>query len=151
MKKFRYRLQALLRIKEHIERERQKEHGAAAAKVMRQEHELARVEDMKNATIESQRTSLGQRFTVADMLIYSRYIQKLRRDRMVGENLLGGLKKDAEQKREKLVEASREKRKYENLRDRQEERHTEQAEKMLAKDNDETALNVYRRRSPDAT
>ncbi len=151
MKKFRYRLQALLKVKEHIERERQKEHGVAVAKVMRQKRELAEVENQKDTTIEDQRERLGQRFTVADMLVYSRYIQKLRRDRVVGENLLEGLNKDAEQKRDKLVAASREKRKHEKLRDRQRERHTKQAEDMMTKDNDETALNVYRRKETDVS
>jgi flagellar FliJ protein len=151
MKKFRYRLQALLKVKEHIERERQKEHGAAAAKVMRQKEELSRVDDCKEATIDDQRKTLGQRFTVADMLVYSRYVQKLRRDRVMGEKLLEGLSKDAEEKRRKLVEASQEKRKYEKLRDRQKERHAKEAEHLMAKDNDETALNIHRRKDSDAT
>lgn len=151
MKKFRYRLQALLKVKDHIERERQKEHSAAMAKVINQQEQLARVDGEKDATIESQRNSLGQRFTVADMLVYSRYIQKLRRDRVVGEGLLGGLKKDAEQKRAKLVAASQEKQKYEKLRDRQKERHSKQADDMMTKEDDETATNVFRRKGKNAT
>ena len=117
MKKFKYRLQALLKMKEHIEKERQKMLAASAKQVQDQETRLELVENHRDDTIERQRDDASGRFTVAEMLVISRYLHKLKRESILGQELLKALKKEEDVKRQELLEATREKKKYEKLKE----------------------------------
>ncbi len=145
MKKFRYRLQALLKVKEHIEKERQKDHAVALKNVHRQEDELRRIDGDRKNNLESQRKQLDGRFSVAEMLIYSRYLARLKREELAGDELLKALEKEAEGKRQVLVEASKERRILEKLKEKQAAKHRVEIEHALTKENDEIALVSYRR------
>ncbi len=145
MKKFKYRLEALLKLKDHIEKERQKEHALARANVDRQLTELEQIDQDRLTTVGKQRGRMTGGITVAEMLVYSRYLHKIKRDRAVGREMLRALEKEAEGKRLNLVEASKERKPYENLKERQIERYQQAAKALETKDNDETAITSYRR------
>jgi len=144
MKKFRYRLQALLKMKEHIEKERQKELATSVMRVHNQQQRLGEIEDDRSRTFDRQRTTTQSRFSVAEMLVVSRYLHRLKRESIMGAELLKVLRKDEDKKREHLLEATTERRKYERLKERQKEKHFREAEAKLAKENDETAISTYR-------
>ncbi|UCD63425.1 MAG: flagellar export protein FliJ [Candidatus Zixiibacteriota bacterium] len=146
MKKFKYRLQALLKVKEHIERERQKALAESTGKVHDQENKLEAIEDDRAETFDLSRRKTRAAFSVAEMLIVSRYLHKLRRDTLVGRGLLRVLRKDRESKREELVEASRERKKYDKLRQHQRDKYHREVEAALTKESDENAIRSYRQR-----
>ncbi|MCK4460857.1 MAG: flagellar export protein FliJ [candidate division Zixibacteria bacterium] len=147
MKKFKYRLQALLKVKEHIERERQKEHATALQKVHHQSNELDRLDRSRDSSLSQQRGQMKENLLVAEMLIYSRYLARLKRERLAGTELLKALEEEKEKKRTDLVEAAKERRVLEKLKERQLAKHTAEVEQVLTKEGDEIAVTCYRRKT----
>ncbi|MFQ6009288.1 MAG: flagellar export protein FliJ [Candidatus Zixiibacteriota bacterium] len=144
MKKFRYRLQALLKVKEHIEKERQKEHGEALKKVHNREQELKQILRDKEKTLAQQRERIMTGLSVAEMLVYGRHLLKLKRDLLTEKELLGVLRKDAENKREALLNATKERKIYQKLKERRQQQHNEAVLQQTTNENDEIALNSFR-------
>jgi len=138
-KKFKFRLAPLLKIREHREKERQREHAAAVDKVLQQKYALEVVDQAKQRTLESQREQLSGRISVAEALIYSRYLMKLKRDRFNGNEVLRGLEKEAERRRARLVQAARERKIFELLKEKQLARYRADLEKADQKELDEVA------------
>ncbi len=149
MKKFKYRLQALLKMKEHIEKERQKLLATSAKQVQDQQDHLRSVENHRDDTVERQREDASSSFTVAEMLVVSRYLHKLKRESILGQELLKALKKEEDAKRRELLEATRERKKYEKLKEVQQDKHNDTMETVLAKENDETGVNTFRQKTKE--
>jgi len=145
-KKFKFRLEPLLKLRRHREKERQKDHSAAAAEVHRQKLELQTVDHNRLRALDHQRQRLTGSISVAEALVYSRYLMKLKRQRLAGTGLLHALEKEAERKRRKLIEAARERKTYELLKDKQHLRHRQGIEKQDQKELDEVAVTSHRRR-----
>ncbi|MFH1687349.1 MAG: flagellar export protein FliJ [bacterium] len=146
MKKFKFRLEALLRVREHAEREKQKTHAKALHMVQKQRQKLQELQADRHRTTGEQRAQMTGRLSVADMLVYSRYLQKIRGEHTMGEQLLAGLDKDAEAKRQNLVEASKQRKIYEQLKAHRRERHYKELEGFITKDNDEIAIGSHRQK-----
>jgi flagellar FliJ protein len=144
MKKFKFRLAPLLRVRAYIEKQRQKEHAAAVKEVLKQKNQLARLGSQREVIADAQRAAASGTFTSADLLVCSRYLLKLRKDTLIGSELLHGLEREAEKKRKKLVEASRERQVYEKLEERQRERYLKEAARVEQKETDEIAVNTHR-------
>jgi flagellar FliJ protein len=150
MKKFRYRLQALLKVKEHIEKERQKKLALTTKRVQDQEDVLREIDNCRDATKQHQRLSVEGPFTVAEMLVISRYMFKLKRDTIMGQELLKALRKEEAGRRQELLEATRERKKYDKLKELQEEEHYKSMESALAKESDETGITGFRQKQANA-
>lgn len=144
MKKFKYRLETLLKVKEHIERQKQKDLAAASQKVFEQKKFLDDINDKNSTALEKKRKSRKGRISVSEMLIFSRYFLKLKRDSIAGLELLRVLSRAKEEKRRALLEASKVKKIYEKLKERELEKFNKGVEAVLLKDSDETGLNSYR-------
>lgn len=148
MKKFKYRLQALLRVKEHIEKERQKVHAVALLKVNRQTDELDRIDDSRQTSLSAQRNQMTLHVSVAEMLVYSRYLARLKREQLAGNELLHVLEGEAEEKRIELVAASKDRKVLEKLKEKQSAKHHAEINQAMTKENDEIALISHRRKEP---
>jgi flagellar FliJ protein len=144
-KKFKFRLEPLLKLRRHREKERQKEHSAAAAEVHKQKLQIQSIDYSRLTALDHQRQRLSGRICVAEALVYSRYLMKLKRRRLAGTSLLHALEKEAEQKRRKLIEAARERKTYELLKEKQQLRHRAGIEKQDQKELDEVAVTSFRR------
>jgi flagellar FliJ protein len=149
MKKFKYRLESLLKIKEHIEKEKQKAHAYAMKRVQDQLAELDDIERTKMDTLEGQRVAMTGRISLAEALVYSRYIMKLKKDRVTGDGMLNAFEKAAEKKRGELVEASRERQIYEKLKEKLKERYIKEHALDERKQADETATTRFVRNSSE--
>lgn len=146
MKKFKYRFEPLLKMREHIEKERQKQLATATKRVREQEGNLENISHQREVTFARQRAIMNQPFSVAEALVVSRYVLRLKRDRIAGEEMLKALRAEEEKKRRILLEASRERKKYEKLEERLHEKHDKELDALMAKDADETAINSFRYR-----
>ena len=146
MKKFKYRLETLLKVKEHIEREKQKEHAGALNQVHLQQRQLSQIDRSKDATLSGQRAGMLGRLSVAEMLICSRYLVKLKKNMLSGSELLKVLRQKAEKKRQALMEATKQKKIYDKLKERQREKYERDVAQLETKENDEVAIRGYRRR-----
>ena len=137
-------MKALLKMKEHVEKEKQKILALSQKKVMDQKDNLGETEQKSEKTKESQTLKSKKPFTVAEMLIYSRFIHKLKRDKLLGQQMLNVLEKDEANKRQDLLEAAREKKKYAKLKEKQQEHYYTEIDKDIAKEADEIAVNSFR-------
>ena len=147
MKKFKYRLEALLKVKEHIEKERQKEHAAALQRVQDQMQNLEAIDRNRQATFENQRNSQAGFLNVAEMLIYSRYLIKLKKDTLAGKEVLRALNSEAGKTRTALLEATKEKKIYDKLKEKQHENYLEETHRMETKETDEIGVQSHRRKT----
>lgn len=144
MKKFKYRLQSLLKVKEHIEKEKQKDHALALQQVYNQEQSLRGISQEKKNTLTQQRRGMTESLSVAEMLIYTRYILKLKREMLAGGEMLNAFKKSEVEKCQLLLEASKERKIYQKLKERRQEQFNHDVNVQTTKENDETALNSFR-------
>lgn len=146
-KKFKFRLRPLLKLREHREKERQKEHAAAVGEVKKQKSHIDSIDTDRIGTFDCQRRRLTGSLSVAEALVCSRYLVKLKRERMAGVELLHALEKGTEQKRQELVIAARERKTFELLREKQKLRHDQGIEKQDQKELDEVAIGLFRRKN----
>jgi len=148
MKKFKYRLEPILKIKSHAEKQRQKEHAAALQQVYRQKEQLSAIDGERERTFAFQRTRLQGTIQTQQLLAASRYLVRLKRDTLTGSELLRGLERESERKRQMLVQAAKERKIYEKLRERQQTKFNQEVEQHDRKALDEMAVVtfVHRRR-----
>lgn len=144
MKRFRYRLEPVLKMKAHVEKQRQKEHAVALQQVLIQQDKLASIAAERDHTIEAQRERLTGPLKPHQLLVASRYLVKLKRDNLTGTELLGALEREAEVRRSRLVEATKQKKIHEKLKERLQERFLKELDSHEKKELDEIAVNGYR-------
>lgn len=147
MKKFQYRLQSILRIKEHIETERQKEFATAAQQVQNQTKSLQQINRLQSSTCDRQRRSTRKCISLAEMLVYTRYLVKLKRDRITGNEVLKALNQTVEEKRALLVVAAKERKIYQKLKEKRQEDFDKEVEADARKESDEIASNAFRQKN----
>lgn len=143
MKKFRFRLQALLKVREHVEKQKQKELAVATQAVLGQRSELDGILKRNLTTMDDKREKQGGTLSVAEMLIYSRYLLKLRKDDVTGRELLVALSSEQGKRRQKLLEASRDRKVYDKLREKDLKRFNENAVALARKETDEIGINTF--------
>ena len=146
MKKFKYRLEGLLKVKEHIEKERQKEHATALNRVRDQEEHLVSIDNHRLATHEGQRIRQVGVLNVAEMLVCSRYLVKLKKDTLANKEVLRALNGEAGKTRTALLDASRDKKIYEKLKEKQHQKYLDEARRVETKETDEIGIQSHRRK-----
>ncbi len=146
MKKYRFRLQPLLKLREHVERERQRELAEASLRVQNQQDQVQTIYTQTGAALESKREQQTGAIDPAEMQIFSRYLHRLKRDAIGAEEFLRALKKTEGNKREDLLEAARQRKIYEKLKERQRTAFYKEFETAATKEADEAGLNSYRAR-----
>ena len=139
-------MEPLLKMKEHQEKERQKILAAIQQKRLNQEEEIQNIYIEKTSVLENNQKKIETSFTVAEMLIYSRYLHKLKRDNLVSNELLKAITNDEKEKRKLLLEAARERKKYEKLRDKQRDKFYKAVKEHDNKESDESAISSFRLR-----
>jgi flagellar FliJ protein len=144
MKKFKYRLAPLLKMREQEERNRQIDHAHALGRVHEQEQVNAGIARQREETMQRHRRRLEGHLAPGQLLLYSRYHQKLKRDNLTGQEVLKALRKEESRRRARLLEAARERKKYEKLGERLARRHAKDSEDAERKETDEMALSTYR-------
>lgn len=143
MKKFRYRLAPLLTVREHTEKQRQKEHAQALQQVYDQQQMLQQTARRIRETVAAAQAADSDRPNVVLAQMASRYVAKLRRDSINGTELLRAYQTEAERRRLLLVEATKEKRKLEKYRDKLKERYYRELDLVERKELDEVAGRAF--------
>ena len=143
MKKFKFRLEPLLRLKEHNEKEKQKTFGLAAHKVARQEDVLHQLSRDRVETQLGQRGHLSGRIDTGRLLIYSRYLGKLKKNELTGREILKAFITDRERKRDELIEATKQKKIFEKLKERRRLAFLHGVEMLTQKEQDDIAAKLF--------
>nr|MBN2276244.1 flagellar export protein FliJ [candidate division Zixibacteria bacterium] len=143
MKKFRFRLERMLQLKEHKEKERQKNLAQATQKVVNQENHLAGLGQKRLETQADQRGYLTGRLALTSLTMFSRYYTLLKKNELTGRELLRIYQREQEKKRLDLVSATREKKIYEKLKEKKRQAYDKEMETLQQKEQDEIASQMF--------
>ncbi len=146
MKKFKYRLEPLLKLKAYREKEEQKVHAAALQKVYSQENSLVNINSDRTNNQKSLRNVQSGKLNLSLLSSYSRYFVKLKKDEFIGREMLQVFKKDTEEKRLKLLEATKQRKIYDKLKEKHHEKYTHELEQLIQKEQDEIAVQITRQK-----
>jgi len=144
MKKFSFRLEKLLALKERIEALKRGEYGAAMQRVAEREKAIMALHAERTTTSADERCHLtGDNLNVARLQMYSRYFHHLRGQLLLSHEVKRSLEKKAEDKREEMVESSREKRTLERYKEKLRLRHIQELEKAEQAELDELGATQF--------
>jgi len=142
MKKFSFRLEKILQLKTHFEKEKQKILGQSIKKVVDQNDALSDIDKNRCRLQNHQRTQLHGKIDTNSMSMFSRYYLKLKKNELAGRELLSALRIEQEKKRLDLVKATREKKIYEKLKESRFEDFQKEYSLQLQKEQDEIAAQM---------
>ncbi|MDP6699394.1 MAG: flagellar export protein FliJ [Candidatus Latescibacteria bacterium] len=151
MRRFDFRFQRLLELKERSEDQRKAELGEVMAVYNRERAKLGELQQSFGAYRRAALALPDQRVDPALLGINASYLLRLQRE--IGEQRehLDRVESVVEDKRGKLLEATRERRVYEILKERAEEEHRREVVRQERIQLDEIGEQLYiRRGSPDA-
>lgn len=147
MKKFKFKLQRLLDIREAREKEIQNE---MAVLLNIQNIERIKQEEYKSKiALEHENFNLKLkegRFSYTDALNFERFIQFSHRVIDVAQERIDGMEPDIQRVRDRLIEASREKKVTERLKEKRLKDFNYQLNSELAKENDDLNQKIFMRR-----
>jgi len=143
MKKFKFRLEPLLKLKAYREKENQKVHAAAHQKVLTQENKLVAINSERGTNQKELLDYLHGRLNLPKLTGYSRYFLKLRKDELTGWAMLKVLSKDAEEKRLRLLEATCQRKIFEKLKEHHRDNHRKESDLLDQKEQDEIGTQMF--------
>lgn len=144
MKRFEFRLQKLLDLREA----REKEIKSELAKLMQDQNaERARQEELRGG-IERQRRDFGERFrrgayTPHEAILFERYVDVSYRAIEAAEERIRAMEPAIEKVRQRLVEASRQKKVVEKLKERRRAEYEYETNRELMKENDDMNQKIF--------
>jgi flagellar FliJ protein len=149
MRKFEFRLQPVLRLREQAEKVKQKEFALAVQEVRRCENDILYVVNEIEDSQEGLRRAEMREIDPWQLIFHRRYLNHLEKQlrRLRGE--LHALSKKAEAKRLELVEASKKKKSLEKVKERRREDYEYDARREEQKMFDEIG-GVFRERGREA-
>jgi flagellar FliJ protein len=144
MKKFKFRLQTLLNIREAREREIQYE---LAKIVSLQNLERARQEELRRR-IEEQKVLFGDKlrkgaYSSNEAILFERFVDVSLRAIDTAESKIKSMEPQIREIRERLIEASRERKVVEKLKDRKKAQYDYELNREINKENDEMNQKIY--------
>ncbi len=137
--RFRFRLEPLLRKAEHAETGAMRRLGEAIQRVTQQEAKIAEITARRSEVIQHLELPSNVRIHLTQLASGNRAVLKLRTDIMKQREVLLGLRQEVERRRLDLIEATKEKRKLEKLRERLKLRFQDDIRTREAKEQDEIA------------
>lgn len=145
MKKFRFRLQKLLQVKTYNKMQKQKELSQAERARRMEEAHLAMLHQHLHNEIAALKSQKQDRLNVARLTNSVYYQQRLLSNMATQERVIADAKRKEDIKREKLIEATKEEKTFEKLKERQQDRYLLELDHLLQKENDEISKNVFLR------
>ena len=116
----------------------------AVEQVNAQKSTLDKLAAKKIQTADAQRQIQSGKLSVYQLQSYSRYFVLLKKETLTGQELLRGFERDADQKRRKLIEAAKQRKIFEKLRETQQTKFYKHIDEVEKKEADEVGLNSFR-------
>jgi flagellar FliJ protein len=148
MKKFKFRLQKLLQIKEHAKMQKQKELSRAERVRRMEEAHLEMLQQKMRDEVTNLAAGTTQLIDVRHRQRSTQFQQRLVANMKTQEQVIQAAVTKEAAKREDLIEATREEKTFEKLKERQKERYLKEIDLLTQKEIDEIAKNVYLRKRP---
>lgn len=147
MKRFKFKLQKLLDLRERREREVQNE---LSRLLSIQNREKEKQEELKSS-IEQYINSFQDKLrkgihTIPDIVIFERYVDVSTRAIDVAQERIDSMEPEIMKVREKLIEASREKKVVEKLKDKRFDEYNYKLNREIMKENDDVNQNIFIRK-----
>lgn len=137
---FKFRLESVVGLKKKKEDERKIALAGARKDLMQKEENLVSLHSQRRACVEAVGLRAGSGgLDIAEMLVYYAYLEKLTDEIADGTGAVERSREDVENKRQLLLESSREKKALENLKERMKARYLLQARRAEQANMDETA------------
>ncbi|MCX6833139.1 MAG: flagellar FliJ family protein [candidate division Zixibacteria bacterium] len=149
MKKFRFRLQKLLQVKTYNKMQKQKELSQAERMRRMEEAHLAMLQQHLHNEIEALKTQKRDHVDVSRLTRSVYYQQRLLTNMATQERVITDACRKEEIKRGRLIEATKEEKTFEKLKERQQYRYLVELDHLMQKENDEISKNLFMRRSQE--
>jgi flagellar export protein FliJ len=127
------------------EEEMYRELADATLLVQKQQLELKEIKLRRTASLHEQEKKTSGRISLEEVQVYSRYLWHLRKKTMSGEGILTVLTRDQSIKRQKLLEAARERQKLEKLQRKRETDFVNENNRAQTRETDNLATANFRR------
>jgi flagellar protein FliJ len=145
VKKFQFRLQKLLQVKTYNKMQKQKELSHAERLRRMEEAHLAMLQAHLQGELNDLKACKKEQVDVGRLTRSVYYQQRLLTNMATQERVIVDARRKENIKREKLIEATKEEKTFEKLRERQELRYLIELDHLQQKDNDEISKNVFMR------
>ena len=147
MKKFQFKLQKLLDIREAREKEVKNELAALlniqnAERMKQEEYRRKMAEEREKFTVKLK----SGKFSYAESMMFERYVEFANKVIDAAQDRIDSMEGEIGRVRMKLVEASREKKVVERLKERQWEEYQYEVNREIAKENDDANQKLYVRK-----
>jgi flagellar FliJ protein len=146
MPRFKFRFEKILSYRGHQEKQKQRELAAVRKMEQEQSDKITGILTDRSAAQQNELDILTGSIRPTQLTLYSRYFLKLRQMEVTGREMLRQIGFEAEKRRQALVEATRQKKIYEKLRERHLERFTHEYNLTLQKENDEMGQQTFLRK-----
>ena len=146
MKKFRFRLQKLLQVKTYNKMQKQKELSQAERMRRMEEAHLAMLQQHLHNEIEALKAQKRDHVNVARLTRSVHYQQRLLTNMATQERVIIDACRKEEIKRGRLIEATKEEKTFEKLKERQQFRYLVELDHLMQKENDEISKNIFMRK-----
>jgi flagellar protein FliJ len=122
MKKFNFRLERLRKYKEQIEEERKRSLAIVQNRLVNEKNKLTVIMSTRNRYLSSFGVRKAGKVNLQNIIISKRYLDKLAADIVVQTKITKSAEHEVATAQKALLDAAREKKKYEKLKERQLER-----------------------------
>ncbi|MCC6574556.1 MAG: flagellar export protein FliJ [Planctomycetes bacterium] len=123
MKKFNFRLDPLLRVREQLEEARKRKLAESMSREDAAHADIARVAGEQSAAAQQMRDAKTGRVNAAQLKLLNRYLAGLQQTRHKQEASLHKLRGEVAQRRDELIEAAQERKAVETVREHRLEEH----------------------------
>ena len=130
--KFNFKLQKVLSYKKTVENQKKNQYGIIQQKLNREEDKLDNFNRHKNH-LENEKQLSAVKTKVGNLVMYNAYINDIMASIKVQENIVAKTKDELEEAKEEMVEALRDKKTFERLKENQYREYLYQLEKQEEK------------------
>lgn len=143
MKKFRFKFEKILSFRRHQEKEKQRALAEVLQAKKKQEDEIDELLDQRTKWQRQEKNKLIGKILPHQLGGYSRYFLKLKKMEMAGYESIKLIEEEAGKRQELLIEAARNRKIYDKLKERHQEKYSQEVDLLLQKENDETGLKLF--------
>ncbi|MDR0273576.1 MAG: flagellar export protein FliJ [Clostridiales bacterium] len=143
MPRFQFRLQQYLGIKEQIEDQKELEYAKALQTLAEEKQKLAEFIQRKDETIEKLRQSVSRNISPFEIRRYNNNIERLKHQIKVQEERVAAAERFAEKKRQELIQAMKERKALEIVKENAHEEFLKEADMAERKQVDELVSYKY--------
>ena len=151
MPRFQFRLQQFLGVKEQIENQKELEYAKSLRVVEEEKQKLAEFRRKKNESVENLRNLVSRSISPFEIRRYNNNIERLKHQIIAQEERLAAAEVFAEKKRQELVQAMKERKALETVKENAREEFIKEADILERKQVDELVSFKYSEKASHAS